>query len=109
MTVWLSVLLLVLFSLALEVLVKGWDGWLIDSSTFLFLVLLLSPILVPAFVVSLPFCALTGRSIAYRKRRRPAEGFVLGLLLGPLGVLIEGALPNQTVGIRKDGKFADDP
>jgi hypothetical protein len=107
-TIWISLLLLVFFSIALEILVKGWDRWQVGFGTPALLLLFFSPILIPAFLVSLPFCALIGRSIAHRKRRRPAEGFMLGLLLGPLGLLIEGALRNRTEGKASDMKFTDD-
>jgi hypothetical protein len=108
-TIGLSALLFVLLSLALEVLVKGRDHWQTGSGTLIFLLLLASPILIPAFLVSLPFCALIGRSVAYRKRRHPAEGFLLGLVLGPLGVLIEGALPHRMIGKGHDARIVDDP
>ena len=36
-----------------------------------------------------------GLWIAIQKRRSPAEGCILGLLFGPLGVLVEALLPSQ--------------
>jgi hypothetical protein len=35
-----------------------------------------------------------GRYVAAEKNRDPGEGFLLGLLFGPLGVLVEACLPN---------------
>jgi hypothetical protein len=96
-TIGLSAFLLL--SVGLEMLVK--DHWQAGSGTVILLALLASPFLIPAFLVSLPFCALAGRSIAYRKRRHPAEGITLGLLLGPLGVMIEGALANREQTLRR--------
>jgi hypothetical protein len=34
-----------------------------------------------------------GAWVAGQKGRRPVEGFLLGLFLGPLGVIVEGQLP----------------
>jgi hypothetical protein len=38
-------------------------------------------------------CSAVAGCIAYHKRRHPQEGVLLGLLLGPLGVVIECRLP----------------
>jgi hypothetical protein len=39
-----------------------------------------------------------GSWIAIQKSRNPAEGFVLGLFFGPLGVLVEALLPTRPKG-----------
>ena len=41
-------------------------------------------------------CAAIGGSIAHIKKRRPLEGFALGLFLGPIGIVIESCLPVWT-------------
>lgn len=38
-------------------------------------------------------CGVLGRFVATQKGRPSTEGFMLGLLFGPFGVLIEGLLP----------------
>jgi hypothetical protein len=47
-----------------------------------------------AFICGLIFGFL-GRWIAGEKHREPSEGFLLGFLFGPLGVLIEALLPTK--------------
>ena len=52
----------------------------------------------PAIIASFVVCVMAGCSamggwVAYTKHRRPHEGVLLGLLLGPLGVLIEWRCP----------------
>jgi hypothetical protein len=46
-----------------------------------------------AFISILAGSAAIGGYLAYAKRRPPLEGLLLGLLLGPLGVLIEWRAP----------------
>jgi hypothetical protein len=38
-------------------------------------------------------CSAVAGCIAYAKRRSPTEGVLLGLLLGPIGILIECLFP----------------
>jgi hypothetical protein len=60
---------------------------------------LLGPIVITALVVEIVMGSF-GAWVAIQKRREPSEGFVLGLLFGPLGVLVEAMLPvgeRQTV------------
>jgi len=42
-------------------------------------------------------CAVLGAWVAAQKARGAAEGFLLGLLFGPFGVLIEALLPAPVV------------
>jgi hypothetical protein len=56
-----------------------------------------APILVPLALVILPACAALAGSIAEWKRRKPFEGYALGLFLGPIGVIVEGTLPGRRV------------
>lgn len=61
------------------------------------------PLLIVAaavFVVALAFGGL-GSYVAAEKRRAPSEGFVIGLLFGPLGVLVLALL--------RDGDHAPAP
>jgi uncharacterized membrane protein YeaQ/YmgE (transglycosylase-associated protein family) len=51
--------------------------------------------LIPAIVIGLPLCGVLGMKIADHKLRSPAEGFFLGFMLGPVGVIIEAALPDE--------------
>jgi hypothetical protein len=53
------------------------------------------PVLIPAIVIGLSLCGVLGMKIADYKRRSPAEGFFLGFLVGPIGVIIEAALPDE--------------
>jgi hypothetical protein len=48
---------------------------------------------VGVFIVAVAGSAAIGGCIAYAKRRRPLEGVLLGLFLGPIGVLIESQAP----------------
>lgn len=59
----------------------AWDGIIWGMENWIYLVL---------FAV---VCAFIGRWVAYQCGRRQKEGFWLGLLLGPFGVLIELLLP----------------
>jgi hypothetical protein len=52
-----------------------------------------SAVLLAVAVILLPVCAGVGFGIARWKRRAGFEGFLLGLFLGPLGLLIEAFLP----------------
>lgn len=45
--------------------------------------------------------------IAAQKKRAPVEGFLLGLVFGPLGVIVEALLPSQHVPI--PGRHASGP
>jgi len=47
-------------------------------------------------IVYLVICAMVGWSIAIEKHRSPWEGFIYGLLFGPLGPLIEACLPDRS-------------
>jgi len=49
-------------------------------------------ILISIVVVALAFAAL-GAWIASQKNRDGGEGFILGLLFGPIGVIVEAVLP----------------
>ncbi len=51
------------------------------------------PALFALSLCSLAGCAAIGGVIAHQKKRRPGEGLVLGLFLGPIGVLVEARLP----------------
>ena len=53
------------------------------------------PLLILAIVVGLSLGGALGMKIADYKRRSPAEGFFLGFMLGPIGVIIEAALPDE--------------
>jgi hypothetical protein len=55
-----------------------------------------SPALVLAIISTVFFFATIGGLMAYAKKRSPLEGFVLGLLLGPIGIAIEARLPAWT-------------
>jgi hypothetical protein len=48
----------------------------------------LVPVLIAAVVVEIAMASF-GAWVAVQKRREPLEGSVLGLLFGPLGVLVE--------------------
>lgn len=50
-----------------------------------------------AFGLAALVCAPLATWLAARKGRHPDEGFTLGLMLGPCGVLIEGLLPRRSV------------
>ncbi len=44
-------------------------------------------------------CSFLGVYIAGQKGRSPIEGFLFGLLLGPIGLIIVACLPTRTVDI----------
>jgi hypothetical protein len=70
----------------------------------MFGLLLWLPILVPLAAIALPGCAALGGAIAERKRRDSVEGYLLGLLLGPIGVIVAGALPGRRTSVRATAK-----
>jgi hypothetical protein len=41
-------------------------------------------------------CAIRGGQLARRRRRRFAEGFTLGFILGPLGIFLASQLSSRT-------------
>ena len=48
------------------------------------------PLFMASFVISaFGTCSAIGGCLAYAKHRSPMEGVLLGLLLGPIGVLVE--------------------
>jgi hypothetical protein len=49
-----------------------------------------------AFVLIAVVCGIAGLLLAPHRNRTPVEGFLLGLLLGPLGVLLILAWPGKT-------------
>jgi hypothetical protein len=49
-------------------------------------------IVIPLWIVM----GFLGAFVAAQKRRAVAEGFMMGLLFGPLGVLVEALLPNES-------------
>jgi hypothetical protein len=55
----------------------------------------LFPLLALTFVLGFPQCGLLRLWIAARKLRSSTEGFFLGFVLGPVGVIIEVALPDE--------------
>ena len=81
--------------MSLELLVYGGKETLLRFETFMILGLIYFPLLALAFAFGLPLCGLVGLWIAARKLRSSAEGFFLGFLLGPVGVIIEAALPDE--------------
>jgi hypothetical protein len=52
-----------------------------------------SPVLIMLIACALASCSTFGGIIAQRKKRRPTEGVLLGLFLGPIGVAVESRLP----------------
>jgi hypothetical protein len=55
-------------------------------------------------------CGLLSAWVASQKNRDSSEGFLLGALFGPLGVLVEGLLPTQPAPVkmeRTDVKLVD--
>ena len=57
----------------------------------------MGPLILALIAASSFTCAAMGGRVAHLKRRRLAEGVGLGLVLGPLGLLIEGRMPAKTV------------
>lgn len=50
-------------------------------------------------VLSLLLSALLGAFVGVQKRRGAIEGFFLGLIFGPLGVIVEALLPTGEAGV----------
>jgi uncharacterized membrane protein YeaQ/YmgE (transglycosylase-associated protein family) len=42
-------------------------------------------------------CAMAARYVGWRKGRPMAEGFVLGIVLGPIGALVVALLPDEVL------------
>ncbi len=82
-------------AVGLEVLVFGWEETLHRFESFVVLAVIYFPLLALAFVFGLPLCGLLGLWIAARKLRSSAEGFFLGFVLGPVGLIIEATLPDE--------------
>jgi hypothetical protein len=93
--VWLVSFLVASVAMSLELSVYGGKETLFRVESFIVLALIYFPSLALAFVFGLPLCGLLGLWIAARKQRSSAEGFFLGFLLGPVGVMIESALPDE--------------
>jgi hypothetical protein len=93
--VWLVTFLVATVAMSLELVVYGWKETLLRFESFIVLELIYFPLLTLAFLFGLPLCGLLGLWIAARKLRSSAEGFILGFLLGPVGVIIEAALPDE--------------
>jgi hypothetical protein len=93
----LAVILLIATSVGLEVAVHGVESLWLDAQSLFFRTLFspfaLAAVIVAVIVVSAVSGAV-GLWLADYKLRSPLEGFLLGLLLGPLGILIEAALPD---------------
>ena len=81
--------------MSLELRVFGWKETLLRFESFIVLGVIYFPLLALALVFGLPLCGLFGLWIAARKLRSSAEGFFLGFVLGPVGVMIEAALPDE--------------
>jgi hypothetical protein len=93
--VWLVTFLVASVAMSLEILVYGLQEALLRFESIIVLALIYFPLLAIALVLGLPLCGLLGLWIAARKQRSSAEGFFLGFLLGPVGVIIEAALPDE--------------
>ena len=93
--VWFFTFLAASLAMSLELLVFGWKETLLRFESFIVLELVYFPLLTLAFLFGLPLCGLLGLWIAARKLRSSAEGFFLGFVLGPVGVMIEAALPDE--------------
>jgi hypothetical protein len=93
--VWFVIFLVASLAMSLELLVFGWNETLLRFESFIVLGLIYFPLLALAFVFGFPLCGLLGLWIAARKLRSSAEGFFLGFVLGPVGVILEAALPDE--------------
>jgi hypothetical protein len=93
--VWFVTFLIAALAMSLELLVFGWQETLLRFESFIVLGFIYFPLLALAFVFGFPLCGLLGLWIAARKLRSSAEGFFLGFVLGPVGVMIEAALPDE--------------
>ena len=92
-TIWLAVILLVVACASLEIVVNGAENTWLDVQSVFFRTLF-SPIALLTVIVGAVVFAALGIWLADYKLRSPVEGFVLGFFLGPLGILIEAALPD---------------
>ena len=92
-TVWLAVALLVAACVSLEIAVNGAENTRLDVQTVFFRTLF-SPVALLTVIVAATVFAALGIWLADYKLRSPLEGFDLGFFLGPLGILIEAALPD---------------
>jgi len=93
--VWLITFLVVSATIGLELLVFGWTEMLLRLESSIVLTVIYFPLLALAVVLGLPLCGFLGLWLAAIKSRSSAEGFLLGLLLGPVGLIIEAALPDE--------------
>ena len=91
--VWLTVILLGAAIVSLEIAVNGAQNTWLDVQTVFFRTLF-SPFTLLAVVLFSAICGAAGIWLAAYKFRSSLEGFILGFLLGPLGILIEAALPD---------------
>jgi hypothetical protein len=91
--VWLAVILLGAASVSLEIAVNGVDNTWLDFKSLIFSTLF-SPFKLLAVVIVATACGAVGIWLADYKLRSSVEGFLLGFFLGPLGVVIEAALPD---------------
>ena len=106
--VWFVTFLVTALAMSLELLVFGWKETLLRFESFIVLGLIYFPLLALACVFGFPLCGLLGLWIAARKLRSSAEGFFLGFVLGPVGVMIEAALPDEWPRGGKKGGWALD-
>jgi hypothetical protein len=90
--VWLTVILLVVACVSLEIAVNGVDNTWLDVKTIFFKTLF-SPLTLLGVVFVSMICAAAEVWMAAYKLRTPFEGFMLGFFLGPVGIVIEAALP----------------
>jgi hypothetical protein len=93
--VWFVTFVVASFAMSLELLMFGWKATLLRFESFIVLGLIYFPLLALAFLIGFPLCGLLGLWIAAWKLRSSAEGFFLGFVLGPVGVIIEAALPDE--------------
>jgi len=91
--VWLAVILLAAASISLQIAVNGLESTWLDAQSEFFRTVY-SPITLLAAILVFAASGAGGILLADYKLRPPLEGFFLGLLLGPLGILIEAALPD---------------
>ena len=105
--VWLTVILLVTAIVSLEIAVNGVENTWLDVQTVFFRTLF-SPFTLIAVVIGSTICGAAGIWLADFKLRSSFEGFLLGFFLGPLGIVIEAALPDLGAyprsGLRAKGK-----
>ena len=94
-TLWLIFLSACIIGTGLQIWVEGWDDFNIRLGDPAFALLMYGPCILPLLLISAPFCAFAGRRIAESKQRSQSEGFLLGLVFGPLGVFIVASLPDK--------------